>query len=31
MGNPKHNMELVSAYFVPTEKGTAYLGALAQK
>jgi putative cardiolipin synthase len=30
MGNPKHNMELVSAYFVPTEKGTAYLGALAQ-
>lgn len=30
MGTPTQNMELVSAYFVPTQKGTDYLSALAQ-
>lgn len=30
MGTPKQHLELVSAYFVPTEKGTAYLSSLAQ-
>lgn len=29
MGKPKHHMELVSAYFVPTQKGTDYLTGLA--
>lgn len=29
MGEPKQHLELVSAYFVPTEKGTAYLSDLA--
>ena len=31
MGTPKQHLELVSAYFVPTEKGTAYLSGLANK
>ena len=31
MGEPKQHLELVSAYFVPTQKGTNYLNDLAQK
>ena len=30
MGQPKQHLELVSAYFVPTQKGTAYLTQLPQ-
>lgn len=30
MGHPKDEFDLVSAYFVPTKKGTAYLSELAQ-
>lgn len=30
MGQPKQHLELVSAYFVPTKKGTAYLSSLNQ-
>lgn len=30
MGKPKNQLELVSAYFVPTTKGTAYLSAFSQ-